>query len=165
MRVNIKGLDFSVEEHQIEQFLLKNLNGGHAQVIASTHVPPAIGDSWRALGGVYAGVARGRDGAPDYYLIAGPEHEADIGWQSAMDWAGKIESHSFSDFALPHRKEQALLFANVPELFKPEWYWSCEPHASYSGNAWLQDFVSGSQHYNNKTFLSRARVVRRLIIQ
>lgn len=33
--------------------------------------PPAIGDYWVGQGGVYAGVARGRDGESDYRTASG----------------------------------------------------------------------------------------------
>lgn len=54
---------------------------------------------------------------------------------------------------------------NVPELFKPEHYWSCEQHASYSDSAWFQNFLNGSQYYWYKYYLFRARVVRSVPIQ
>lgn len=123
-----------------------------------------IGEEPR-VGGIYAGIARGRDGAPDYHLIVGPEYDGETDWLSAMSWAQGLKLNFFTDYTLPFRKEQALLFANVPELFKPEAYWSCEQHASISSYAWRQDFDDGYQSYWVKDVQLRARLVRRLVIQ
>ena len=66
---------------------------------------------------------------------------------------------------MPFRAEQALQFANVPELFEKEWYWSCEQLAAAPVYAWLQHFGYGFQLNYHKSLVCRARAVRRLIIQ
>lgn len=127
---------------------------------------PMIGQPWPGQGGIYAGMVRGDDGLPDYHLILA-EHEPEdrMAWQAAMDYAGTVEADGHKDFTLPKRKEQAILFGNLKERLKEAWYWSCEPHASYSDYAWYQYFSSGSQDYGHKDNNLRARAVRRLVIQ
>jgi hypothetical protein len=123
---------------------------------------PRIGGAWVAQGGIYVGIAPGRDGAPDYHLIAGPEIAARSTWDDAVQWAASLRVNDLSDFALPTRKEQALCFANIPELFKGAPYWSGEQHASNSEDAWGQYFGNGTQDSWGKDYKLRARAVRRL---
>lgn len=125
---------------------------------------PRIGERWPGQGGIYAGVMRGRDGKPDYHLIVG-DAIAGANWKSAKSAAAAMEIDGHKDYTLPFRAEQALQFANVPELFEQEWYWSCEQPAAYSACAWLQLFGYGTQRYHHKSDLNRARAVRRLTIQ
>jgi hypothetical protein len=125
---------------------------------------PRIDEVWPDQGGIYAGVVAGRDGAPDYHLIAGPENEDTLDHAAASKWAAGLTVDGHSDFALPFRKEQAILFGNAAQLFKPEWYWSCEQRASSSRNAWDQSFDDGSQNGWHEGSSIRARAVRRLTI-
>lgn len=107
----------------------------------------------------YAGLIRGKEGKPDYHLILVPgEPQKRLTWDAAKLWAAKIGD-------LPTRREQSLLFINLKEQFKPEWYWSGEQHASLSNYAWGQIFDYGSQYNLNKRCEGRARAVRRLEIQ
>jgi hypothetical protein len=105
----------------------------------------------------YAGIILSK-GKPTHHLIllAGEIDKAT--WPKAGAWAKKQGGE------LPTRREQALLFANVPGEFKPEWYWSSEQHASYPSGAWVQSFSFGGQTGNLKDYGSRARAVRRLKI-
>lgn len=114
--------------------------------------------------GVYAGITRDRDSGDDYHLFVGPELDIDgMSWQAAMQRAESLDYNGFTDWALPHRHEQALMFANVPELFQHEWYWSCEQHAGGSDDAWAQNFDDGLQDYWSKSGNAlRARAVRRV---
>lgn len=100
----------------------------------------------------------------DYHLFVHADERDSIKWQPALDWAKELKADGHSDFALPTRKEQAVLFGNVPELFKPEWYWTSEQHAEVSDWAWVQGFGNGGQSLNRKGNDFRARAVRRLII-
>ena len=125
---------------------------------------PRIGTEWPGQGGVYAGLCRGVDGQPDFHLFVHAEEKESIQWQPAIDWAKTLEADGHKDFALPTRKEQAVLFGNVPELFQPKWYWSCED-ASDPGSAWCQHFSGGTRDVGWKDGDYRARAVRRLIIQ
>jgi hypothetical protein len=110
-------------------------------------------------GEVYAGLILGKDGAPDYHLVLLPGQATDVTWSEAKEFA------SGAGGELPMRREQALLFANLPEEFERRWYWSGEQHASDPSLAWLQLFLGGGQFYNHKDGEGRARVVRRLVIQ
>ena len=127
------------------------------------HTPPAIAQEWVGQGGTYVGLSRGCDGEPDYHLIVGPELSP-ANWVGAKQQAAALEIDGHADFTLPTRREQALLFANVPELFKKDWYWSGEQHASFSGYAWVQVFGDGVQDGCLKGDEGRARAVRRLKI-
>jgi hypothetical protein len=121
---------------------------------------PRIGAMGRY--GFYAGIARGRDGGPDYVvevLEAQPKGKDVLTWDDAVKWAASVGGE------LPTRKEQALLFANVPELFKPAWYWSGEQSAGTASYAWAQGFDDGNQLNLRKDYKLRARAVRRLPIQ
>lgn len=165
MLLKRNGIEFSIADGEIARIVLERLNTPEPELL--TDLPadaldpaPRIGEAWQ--GGIYAGIARGRDGASDYYLIVGPEHEADVDWNAATEWAKGLNVDGFRDFSLPFRKEQALCFANVPELFKERAYWSCEQRASYSDYAWSQGFNDGYQGYWFKGGKGRARAVRRL---
>jgi hypothetical protein len=126
---------------------------------------PPIGEWWDDQGGYYAGLARGRDGAPDYHLLLAEPAQENIIWQAALDWVKALEIDGHRDFTLPNRSEQALLYANLKDLFTPEWYWSSEQSASYDAYAWCQGFTSGTQYYGHKSTKLRARAVRRLAIE
>ena len=123
---------------------------------------PTIGTLWPAQGGIYAGVVRGDEGQPDYRLIVADTDHAPLSWQAAIDWAKGLDcTAGHRDFTLPKRKEQAVMFGNVPELFQKTWYWSCEQYAGNGEAAWFQNFTSGYQNYDRKDYESRARAVRR----
>ena len=126
---------------------------------------PRLGAPWIGQGGGFAGLVRGQNGAPDYLLILGPEHDEELNWQAAMDWATGLEIEGHQDFSLPTRAEQAVLFGNAREEFKRDGYWSCEQPAENADYAWMQLFYDGSQGYGHKVNEWRARAVRRLIIQ
>lgn len=151
---------------QAERFLSGYI-GTMAMKQVQTPATPAwrIGQNVAALGGIWAGIARG-DGQdnPDYHLFVHTEEKEDIKWQAAMDWAKGLESAGHVDYGLPTRKEQALLFANVPELFQPKWYWSGEQYASAPHYAWVQYFNHGYQRTDWKYDSYRARAVRRVPI-
>jgi hypothetical protein len=110
-----------------------------------------------------AGIILGKEGRPSYYLILLPGEAENITWQKAVEWSDKQGGEYLA--SLPDRREQALLYANLKEHFKPAWYWSCEQHASNASIAWDQDFGSGGQGYGSKSYEGRARAVRRLFIE
>ena len=162
MDIELNGLKVSVGEDEISRLVLDRLNGIEAKIVDSSALPPAVGTEWRSRGGIYAGVMRGRDGGGDYYLIVGPEREEACDLSTGMQWAGEICAGALHrDFSLPYRNEQALLFANTLELFKPEAYWSREEYASATSDAWYQTFGDGGQHYWCKGLKLRVRAVRR----
>ena len=106
----------------------------------------------------YAGIIIGKDGAASYHLILLAGEAEEINWTDAQAWAATVGGE------LPTRREQALLYANLKEEFKPNWHWSCEQHATDSGYAWYQVFYDGGQPHGLKSYSGRARAVRRLII-
>jgi hypothetical protein len=107
---------------------------------------------------VYAGLLLGADGAPDQHIFLLPGQAEDVSWDDAQKWAEAVGG------ALPTRREQSLLFANLKGEFEARWYWSCEQHAAYEAYAWYQYFGNGYQGNTHKTYGGRARAVRRLAI-
>ncbi len=107
----------------------------------------------------YAGLILDEEGNPSHHLILLAGETEDISWPNAQDWAAEQGGE------LPTRREQALLYANLPSQFQKTWYWSCEQHKEDSSHAWSQYFLHGYQGNNNTTSAElRARAVRRLII-
>lgn len=79
----------------------------------------------------------------------------------AAEWAAELEIGGHSDFYLPSRRELALCYANVPELFEKAWHWSSTQFSPYS--AWIQTFDGGGQNSGHKSLEYRARAVRRVL--
>ncbi|MGO4379669.1 DUF1566 domain-containing protein [Pseudoduganella sp. RAF19] len=129
-----------------------------AVAIESTQavIPVAVGAAF--AGGIYAGIIRGVNGAPDQHLILLDGDEGRFDWNEAIARAASLGGE------LPTRREQALLFANLPEHFQQAWYWSGEQHADYSDYAWDQYFDDGYQDNGHSSYAGRARAVRRLPI-
>ena len=73
-------------------------------------IPAAIGAAF--AGGIYAGIMRGVDGAPDQHLVLLPGAAEDVSWEAAGEWA-KAEGGE-----LPTRREQRLLFINLKDQFE-----------------------------------------------
>ena len=154
---------------------------------------PAIGQPWPAQGGIYAGVARGENGQPDYHLVVATDPAGSIekitwgasgqdepaatseydGYANtealinsehshpAAEWAAQLGIAGHDDWYLPARRELALCYANVPELFEKRWHWSS---TQYSPNlAWIQYFGGGTQDNGHKGYEYRARAVRRVL--
>lgn len=125
---------------------------------------PTFGEVWEGKGGLFAGILRGTEGAPDYVLIAGPALEGRLDWNDAMAWAARLNVDGLFDFTLPSRAELLRLADTVPELFEARCYWSGEMHAALGGCAWGQYFDYGVQGLWYKGFKLRARAVRRILI-
>ena len=132
-----------------------------AAAVPAQGIPAGIGVSWGY--GIYAGVVRGNPEQRDYHLIVSAEEIDSATWDAARAWA-KARGDDEVTWSLPQRKEQAILFGNVPELFEKEWYWSDAQSASAAGSAWAQGFSRGHQHYFHKVNEFRARAVRRVPI-
>jgi hypothetical protein len=136
------------------------------QVLLRSLSLPPIGTLWPEVGGIFVGIARGQNGAVDHVLILSEVDPGKLKWKAALEWAKSLKVNALEDFDLPTRSEQALLFANVPELFERDWwYWSNTPHASDSSYAWCQSFDDGYQVFNHEPNAFRARAVRRLPLQ
>ena len=164
MELTRNGITIVVDEAAILSIIADRLSGRRYAFVTPSNETPRIGQPWPGQGGIYAGVMRGRNGGADYHLIVGPEIE-ETTWEKAKAKAAEISQDGYSDFSLPFRAEQALQLANVPELFKKEWYWSSEQHAEDADYAWYQDFGNGFQNDFHKDDEFRARAVRRLVIQ
>lgn len=127
---------------------------------------PRIGEEWLGMGGRFAGIVRGQNGAPDYLLILCHESTKDeLNWQQAMGWAAGIQIEGHKDYTLPTREDWAVLFGNAHEHIEEDGYWSSTQRAEDADCAWVQVFGNGYQDGDRKDFEWRARAVRRLIIQ
>lgn len=164
MELSRNGVTIQVDDGVVMRMIVERLSTGQIPSPAYNTTVQCIGDIWLSEGGIYAGVMRGRDGGPDYHLIVGPEYDGALQFQPAMEWATGLEVDSRKDFTLPYRNEQALLFANVPELFRREYYWSREQPAEDADYAWGQNFGYGFQTYWYKGNGYRARAVRRVLL-
>jgi hypothetical protein len=122
--------------------------------VALSTIPAAIGAAF--AGGIYAGISRGVDGAPDQHLVLLPGEAVDVDWEAAGAFAASVGGE------LPTRAEQALLYANLKDQFEPRWYWSSTQAGP--STAWLQGFDNGYQDFGNRSYEGRARAVRRLPI-
>lgn len=126
---------------------------------------PRIGHRWAYQGGIYAGVTRGVNGAPDCHLVVSEQEAPAVAWADACKFAADLEEDGHRDFTLPTRAELALLFANVKELFAGDWHWSGEQCAGAAEYAWFQSFANGIQFTNHKGNELRARAVRRVPLE
>lgn len=125
---------------------------------------PKIGEEWPDQGGIFSGAILGIDGAPDRFLIVGPEHEGYCTWDQGMAWVKDITVGDLRDYVLPDRPEQMVLFDRVKPLFKPTAYWSRTQHASTSDCAWGQYFYDGGQGDWYKSSKLHSRAVRSILI-
>lgn len=183
-----------VDGHSFEVPLQSKVTPLTAPAIPTAPRPVRIGEYWAEQGGVLAGLMRGENGKPDYFLIVPTDPAAEvesITWggkgeneenassefdgqantlalavdseieHPAAQWAHELAIGKFDDFYLPSRRELALLYANVPELFKKgEWYWSSTQYSE--AYAWIQAFYTGRQTSHWKNYYYRARAVRRV---
>ena len=102
----------------------------------------------------YAGILLGKNGEPDQHLVVIAVNDTKADWKKQGAWAIAAGGE------MPTRRELNLLRANLRELFKPDWYWSCETHESESSYAWCQLFGDGSGS-SRKGAALRAVAVRR----
>jgi hypothetical protein len=113
MLLKKNGIEFSVADVEVSRIVLERLNAPEASGVLIDLPPdaldpgPRIGEAWQ--GGIYAGVARGRDGASDYHLIVGPEHESDIDWVAAIEWAKGLSIDGWKDYSLPDQEGTGAL--------------------------------------------------------
>lgn len=152
--------------------------------------PPALGLAWPGQGGVYVGTIRGDEGQPDYHLIAPtlPFKKDKVEWGNygkeipganskrdglantkAMASAGlelakeilawEIDGHA--DFYMASQCEAALCYANAPEQFEAEAYWTSTQYSS--SNAWFQSFGGGYSNLSHKDSTLRVCAVRRFL--
>lgn len=161
--LDIDGMVITVSAEDVVRLFLDRLRASTAPQVV--RVPSIrIGAPWPEHGGIYAGIVRGAEGEPDHHLILAEEAHEALPWSDAMAWAKSLTIDGHNDYTLPKRKEQAVLFGQVPERFEKEWYWSCEEHSN-TAYAWCQYFDHGSQHDYYKGDFYRARAVRRISIK
>lgn len=147
-------MNATIEQLEAKHSELADLIAKFRAQLAPSRVLGFTAEISLADGEHYAGLALKIDGTPSHHLILLPGEGEDLQWSAAVEWAEKAGG------ALPTRQEQALLYANLKDQFKPEWYWSGEQHdASY---AWCQGFGDGYQHAIHKDSELCARAVRRL---
>lgn len=120
---------------------------------------PRIGRYWDGHGGIYAGITRGEDA--DYHLILGVTQTArDVIWKDAYAWSKMQSADGHTEFWLPNRRQAALLYANLHDMFEDLWYWTCELYPPDEKCAWVQTFGYGRQADARLTDACRACAVR-----
>jgi hypothetical protein len=121
---------------------------------------PKIGAPWPGIGGKYAGISLGEDGAPDGHLILLDDMpDKELTWDDAVKWADSLGSGA----RLLTRFESALIYANLRgHVATEQWHWTGMQSSSRS--AWFQNFDSGDQSTFSKGGKARARAVRRLVL-
>jgi len=165
--IEVAGAKLTVQTESLFKAWMAQAIGQPAKLPNPENKPPCIGEIWPGQGGIYAGIMRGEDGAPDYHLIhATAEHElTGVNWEDACAGAS-VPDEGHADWSLPNRREARLLSINTPDGFDADgWYWTSTQHAANDSCAWLQNFHNGFQGYNRKSNEYRARAVRRLIIE
>jgi hypothetical protein len=122
--------------------------------------PPRINAMWEGQGGVYAGVARGRDGAPDCHVIVPLEQPTEeLDWQKILNFIKSLTIDGHSDFIAADRFVTKLVDANTAEHFDPNrWYWTSSEYSERY--AWFQNFYDGFQDDDIKSSKARAVAVR-----
>lgn len=155
MELQLNGITVSIGDAELARLVEKQLKGSE---LAPCPLPvsclPKIGAQWE--GGIYAGLTIHDNQPMALVLLPGDES---LNWKDAQAWAEKQGG------TLPSRIDQLVLWKNVKDQFKGDWYWSGEQYAPYGGYAWYQIFYNGYQHGGHKGIGYRARAVRRLTIQ
>ena len=120
-----------------------------------------IGWDWPEDGGIYAGVARGLNGAADYHVIlCKADQKRDMTWENAMRWAAGLSDEGFTDWRLPTHQEAALLYANLKDQFSDRWYWCSDNYPQDDTCRWVQTFGYGRQADARMTDGCHARAIR-----
>lgn len=152
LTLNIRGATVTIPEAEIERLWLASVREEPTTSIKF----PRIGSPWS--GGVYAGVVRGDAGQRDYHLIANGTEGKGLSWGNATSWASNLTPCAGRSWILPARRDQAVLYGNLPELFAKGWYWSSTlyaPDAAYARAKNFNDGFQASYHHGHK-FRARA---------
>jgi hypothetical protein len=104
----------------------------------------------------YAGLVLDDEGKPSHHLVLLPARGENLTWDAAVEFAEGAGG------ALPTRREQSLMFANLKQHFEAAWYWSGEQYEGNGSYAWGQGFGDGYQDGTRKSYEGRAVAVRRL---
>lgn len=115
---------------------------------------PAIGAAFS--GGIFAGITLHDDKL--HALVLLPEDGDAMEWPDALEFAAK------ADGVLPSRIDMIVLYKNLRDQFKREWYWTSEEHPVDADYAFIQLFGFGHQNLGRKVYGCRARAVRRVAI-
>jgi len=148
--------------------------------------PALIGASLPGQGGIYAGDILGDDGTVYGLVVAEDDLQGKYLWSpdegeiQASSWDGLVNTNTLlrlnasypaaraakaysadghADFYLPAKREQQIIAANLPHLFKKEVYWTSTPDGSC--NAWAVDFENGNVCLWGRSTEFRVRPVRR----
>lgn len=156
LTLNIRGATVTIPEAEIERLWLASVREEPTTSIKC----PRIGSPWS--GGVYAGVVRGDAGQRDYHLIANGAEGKGLSWGNATSWASNLTPYAGRSWILPARRDQAVLYGNLPELFAKGWYWSSTPCAPDAAYAWAEYFGDGRQYSFRRLNGLRARAVLRI---
>ena len=155
---------------------------------------PALGEYWPGQGGVNAGLMRGHDGTPDYYLIVASGADAefqDVKWGpynhtvsgASSPWDGLAntkamlndrEAHPAADRATSYSCDgqsdyylPARRELQLAEANCPEVFsdgWHWSSTQRSAYTAFYMYFVDGNQNYYAKDYEFRVRPVRRFFI-
>lgn len=139
--------------------MVRGENGNPDYHLVLTTDPAGTADKvkWGGYEQDEPGVANEYDGLANTLALVESEHS-----HPAAQWAFELDISEHRDWYLPARRELALCYANVPELFeKGRWHWSSTQCSPYS--AWIQNFDDGYQNYDHKGDEYRARAVRRVV--
>ena len=155
--LEVAGARVTLPAATLTSLWLERVRGGDAR---GTVPPPKIGSTFPDQHGIYAGLIAGTDElGGDAHLVVLAGDRDDLTWPEALAWAESVGGR------LPTRREQAILFGNVPQLFEKTWYWSDEQFAGYDECAWAQHFLFGHQSDLREDYECRARAVRRVPIR
>ena len=155
MELQLNGINVSIGDAELARLVEKQLKGSEP-VPCRTAVSVLPGIGAQLEGGIYAGLTIHDNQVMALVLLPGDES---LNWKDAVAWAEKQGGE------LPSRIDQLVLWKNVKDQFKGEWYWSGEQYAPGGGFAWAQLFHYGYQYDCLKSSFFRARAVRRLTLQ
>lgn len=145
MQIQRNGVSLEIADNQVVDIILGHLTRKQNSLEDAYDgmLLPRVGTPMHGAGGIFAGIIRGKD--HDSALILGPMlKKANFEDAGKLAAAARVDGHE--DFRLPTRSEQALLYANLKDLFEKDWYWSNERHADDEGCAWCQWFNYGYQY-------------------
>lgn len=156
--------------------------------------PPAIGQPWPGQGGIYAGIMRGENGAPDYHLIVSPRELGDfdeVTWggygedesKAASDWDGSANTDALLESGVAHEAVDEIAGLTIDGhtdyylpsrreaalcyALVPEQFirtWYWTSTQCSPYFAWCQLFDDGTQSYDRKDTGYRVRAVRRHLV-
>jgi hypothetical protein len=112
-----------------------------------------------AEGEIYLGGFVDANGDVTHTILL-PGDNTPAAWEKQLEWAKSVGGD------LPTRAELVIAYEKHRDQFKKTAYWSNTPDTDpgYSGWAWCQYFIRGSQFSDGQRGEFRARAVRRLSI-